>query len=86
MTLLSVLPLIAIGTDMPLNETGVLWEGRGTFPINGSRPQDYPRRWASSRVHCIGLLAHPKATEAFNSQRRSRLTVACANTQASQVI
>jgi hypothetical protein len=26
----------------------------GTFPINGSRPQDYPRRWASSRVHCIG--------------------------------
>jgi hypothetical protein len=26
----------------------------GTFPINGSRPQDYPHRWASSRVHCIG--------------------------------
>jgi hypothetical protein len=25
-----------------------------TFPINGSRPQDYPHRWASSRVHCIG--------------------------------
>ena len=27
---------------------------RGTAPINGSRPQDYPRRWVSSRVHCIG--------------------------------
>ena len=27
---------------------------RGTASINGSRPQDYPRRWASSRVHCIG--------------------------------
>ena len=26
-----------------------------TFPINGSRPRDYPRRRASSRVHCIGL-------------------------------
>ena len=27
-----------------------------TAPINGSRPQDYPFRRASSRVHCIGLL------------------------------
>jgi len=26
----------------------------GTVPINGSQPQDYPSRWASSRVHCIG--------------------------------
>jgi hypothetical protein len=25
----------------------------GTVPINGSRPQDYPRHRASSRVHCI---------------------------------
>ena len=28
-------------------------QGR-TIPINGSRPQDYPHRRASSRVHCIG--------------------------------
>ena len=27
---------------------------RGTAPINGSRPRDYPHRRASSRVHCIG--------------------------------
>jgi hypothetical protein len=34
-----------------------LW-GR-TFPINGSRPEDYPRRYASSRVHCIGWFGYP---------------------------
>ena len=33
-----------------------------TAPINGSRPRDYPRRRASSRVHCIGLLS---ATQLF---------------------
>jgi len=31
-------------------------KSRPTAPINGSRSPDYPHRWASSRVHCIGLL------------------------------
>jgi hypothetical protein len=37
-----------------------------TLPINGSRQQDYPRRWASSRVHCIGLLGVLKEPIARN--------------------
>ena len=35
-----------------------------TAPINGSRPEDYPRRWASSRVHCIGWLGVLPADDA----------------------
>jgi hypothetical protein len=37
----------------------VSWACKITFPINGSHPLDYPRRWASSRGHCIGWFCLP---------------------------
>ncbi|MFM8345974.1 MAG: hypothetical protein ACKOB5_15985 [Betaproteobacteria bacterium] len=45
-----------------------------TVPINGSLPPDYPHRWASSRVDCIGLFgaAALRATPLSYLNRPSR--------------
>ena len=43
-----------------------------TTPINGSQPQDYPRRRASSRVHCIGWFAATWTAYHFSSGDNSR--------------
>ena len=43
-----------------------------TIAISGSRPQDYPRRWASSRVHCIGWLAGFSSSPPFSVLHREQ--------------
>jgi len=48
---------------------------RGTAPINGSRPQDYPRRRASSRVHCIGWF-HLRIIRTFGYRPRRTVQLA----------
>ena len=50
MTLLSVLPLIAYGIDMPLNAKGVLYERRGTEKLIGGGQRTQARRWTQAAV------------------------------------
>ena len=57
-----------------------------TAPINGSRPQDYPRHRASSRVHCIGWLGETLLTlsdlqATREASRDSKPLIACPPTR-----
>ena len=48
---------------------------RGTIAISGSRPRDYPRRRASSRVHCIGWF-HLRIIRTFGYRPRRTVQLA----------